>query len=203
MFFFATECHNFRESLRFGRRWVETRTTNPHQTNRLQKTCRESRRNTRPSLSSAIRPSSGSTSRTPQCFSSRSRVARSVLFRLIPPYSASPIPHSFTDFSRVITRHWQRIVSSRNVTWKIAESEKVAKSGIIMHECIRRIKCWKTLWHDGWSRTWKQKRKTRERVSRRESDAFAIEFVYYCSKHTRYMIFVKSNGTRYICIWLR
>lgn len=44
---FAVECHNFCESLRFGRRWVETRTANPHQTNRLQKTCREPRRNPR------------------------------------------------------------------------------------------------------------------------------------------------------------
>lgn len=44
---FAAECHNFRESLRFGRRWVEARTANPHQTNRLQKTCREPWRNPR------------------------------------------------------------------------------------------------------------------------------------------------------------
>jgi len=144
---------------------METWTTNPHQTNRLRKTCREPRRN--------IRPSS---SRATQCFppEAASR-ARSILFRLARP------SFFYRFSSRYYYRRWHRIISPRDITWKIAKSEKVARREIIMHECIRGIKCWKTFWHDGWSRIRRQKSET---VSRR-GDTFAIEFVYRCSKHAQ------------------
>lgn len=82
---FAVECHNFCESLRFGRRWVETRTANPHQTNRLQKTCREPRRNPRAAalprrllpLAHPVRRRAFSTAMSPSLsfFPSRSRAS--------------------------------------------------------------------------------------------------------------------------------
>lgn len=107
----AAECHNFRESLRFGRRWVEARTTNPHQTNRLQKTCREPRRNPRAAVSSSrlsFRRRAFSTAMflSPFFLSSRSRAFYLSLLHARPSF--------FTNFSHFITARC-RPVSRCNV----------------------------------------------------------------------------------------
>lgn len=62
------------------------------------------RQNPRPSL---LYPSV-TASRAPQCFPPE-------VASRIPSCSASPIPHSFTDFSRVITRRWHKIISQCNL----------------------------------------------------------------------------------------
>lgn len=113
-------------------------------------------------------------------FSSRSRVARSILFRLARP------SFFYRFFSCYYYRRWHRIISPRDITWKIAKGEKVARSEIVMHECIRRIKCWKTFWRDGWLST-RDKKERDPRQSHVGNDTFAIEFVYHCSKSTHKM----------------
>jgi len=90
----AAECHNFRESLRFGRRWVETRMANPHQTNRLQKTCRESWRNPRPPPPLSV-PRLRRAFNVPQRFPFVARLASSVLRLRALPVSP-PFPYFIT-----------------------------------------------------------------------------------------------------------
>lgn len=125
---FAVECHNFCESLRFGRRWVETRTANPHQTNRLQKTCREPRRNPR-AASARCRARL-----LPLAYPSvvvRSAPRCLFLFLFSPPPAAArvlsrssmPVPHPSPVSLNFITAR-RRPVSRCNM---IVANEKVAK----------------------------------------------------------------------------
>lgn len=122
---FAVECHNFCESLRFGRRWVETRTANPHQTNRLQKTCREPRRNPR-ARRAAAPPPFLSPIRPPSCVQHRD-ASLSFFFPLPRPRvlsrSSMPVPHPSPVSLNFITARC-RPVSRCNM---IVANEKVAK----------------------------------------------------------------------------